>query len=114
MRTIILFSAILLVASCSASKKTGSELTTATIVTSAQCGMCKTTIEGALSGVEGISSAVLDVTTKKLKVKYMPSKVSLDQIRQKVSAAGYDADEVPGNPDAYAKLPACCKKGGKH
>jgi copper chaperone CopZ len=86
----------------------------AVIKTSAQCGMCKEAIEGALAGVAGIESAVLDVTTKKLKVKYDESAITLDDIRTIVSKTGYDADEVPADPKAYAALPRCCQKDGGH
>ena len=42
----------------------------AKIMTTAQCNMCKKKIETALNDLEGIEVAELDVTSKKLKVKY--------------------------------------------
>lgn len=111
----LIFVLIIGLAACSATKKTGSTATqTAIIKTSAQCGMCETTIENACKNVDGVSLADLDVTTAKLKVKYDPAKINLDQIRQIVANVGYDADGVAANAKAYETLPACCKKGGGH
>lgn len=81
------------------------------VKTSAICGMCKTTIEKALYKLEGVRKANLDIITKKVKVKYDASLVDEATIRQAISAAGYDADEIPARPKAYEALPACCKKG---
>jgi copper chaperone CopZ len=112
----LIFIAIFGLAACSAAKKASdsSSVQTAHIHTSAQCGMCETTIENAFKDVAGVTLADLDVTTAKLKVKYNPAKINLDQIRQIVANAGYDADDVAANPAVYEKLPACCKKGGGH
>ena len=84
----------------------------AKIVTTAQCGMCKQTIEKAVNSLDGIETAELDVTSKKLRVKYDMSKISLDAIRQKVASVGYQADDVKANQKAYNNLPPCCQLGG--
>lgn len=83
---------------------------TVMIKTSAVCGMCKDRIEGGLAFEKGIRSASLDVETKVATVVFNPAKTSPGQIRKVVSQLGYDADTIPANPAAYAKLPACCKK----
>ncbi len=80
------------------------------IKTSAQCNMCKETIEKAMAYEKGVKTFNLDLNTKVLKVTYDEKKTNPDKIRKAVSQLGYDADDVPGNPKAYAKLPACCKK----
>lgn len=80
-----------------------------TIKTSAVCGMCKTTIEKALNAVEGVKDADLDVVTKKVKIKYDESKVDAATLRQAISAAGYDADEIPARKKAFDALDDCCK-----
>lgn len=85
---------------------------TIVIQTSAQCGTCKTIIEKALKNTTGVKKATLDLDTKKVTVKYNPSKITPDQIRKAITAAGYDADQLPAKPAAYNALPACCKKGG--
>jgi mercuric ion binding protein len=80
------------------------------ILTSAQCDMCKKTIENTLSGVSGIRSASLSMVTKKVTVRYLPEKITPDKIRRAITDLGYDADREKGNPEAYKALPACCKK----
>lgn len=91
---------------------TKTEIKTAKFKTSAECGMCKKRIEKALGKVEGITYSKLNVPTKILKVKYDSEKLSEEDIRNAVSAVGYDADNVEADPKAYKKLPKCCKKGG--
>jgi periplasmic mercuric ion binding protein len=80
------------------------------IKTSAQCGMCKETIEKAMAFEKGVVKAELVVETKILKVTYKTARTNPETIRKAVSAAGYDADEVAADPKAYANLSNCCKK----
>jgi periplasmic mercuric ion binding protein len=80
------------------------------IKTSAQCNMCKETIEKAMAFEKGVVKYELVVETKILKVTYKPSKTSPETIRKAVSAAGYDADDVAADPKAYKNLSDCCKK----
>ncbi len=80
------------------------------IKTSAQCEQCKERIEKAMAFERGVKSSVLDVETKVLTVSYLKSRTTPDKIRKAVAAVGYDADEVPADPKAYASLPPCCKK----
>lgn len=80
------------------------------IKTSAQCGMCKDKIEGALAYEKGVKTSVLDLNDKVLTVTYDSKKSSPDKIRQIISKAGYDADDVAADKAAYDALPACCKK----
>lgn len=80
------------------------------IKTSAQCEMCKETIEEAMAFEKGIKSAELDLDTKMLTVKYKPQKTDPKTIKKAIAREGYDADEVKTDPKAYEKLEACCKK----
>ncbi|MBK6346450.1 MAG: cation transporter [Bacteroidales bacterium] len=80
------------------------------IKTSAQCGMCKETIEKAMAFEKGVIKSELIVETKILKVTFKPSRTSAEAIRKAVSEAGYDADEVKADTEAYKNLPDCCKK----
>jgi len=82
------------------------------IKTSAQCGMCKDRIESELGFTKGVKYANLDLETKEVTVRYKASKTSEENIRKAIAGVGYDADDVPADPEAYEKLPACCKKGG--
>ncbi|HMR43159.1 MAG TPA: heavy metal-associated domain-containing protein [Saprospiraceae bacterium] len=100
---------------CSGAKKAADTgIQTMVISTSAQCGMCKSAIEAGLGKVTGIRKAHLDVTTKKLKVTYDSKVIAPAEIRGRVAALGYDADDVPAEAAAYQNLPACCKKDGGH
>jgi copper chaperone CopZ len=80
------------------------------ILTSAQCDQCKTRIETAMAFEKGIVKTDLDVNSKVLTVTYKPSKTTPDKIRKAINEVGYDADNTLANPEAYSKLPACCKK----
>jgi copper chaperone CopZ len=82
------------------------------IKTSARCGMCKERIEKNLVFEKGVKSAELNLEDKILTVSYRPDKTDPDKIRKAVSRIGYDADHVLADPEAYEKLPPCCKKGG--
>ncbi len=85
---------------------------TAVIQTSAQCGDCKQRIEDGLNYTKGVRFAELDNDTKKVTVKYASSKISLEEIKQKIASIGYDADDVKAPEEAVKKLPACCQPGG--
>jgi cation transport ATPase len=81
------------------------------IKTSAECDMCKNTIEKTMSFEKGVKKATLDLSTHELTVVYNPKKTSPEKLRTAIANAGYDADEVKANNKAYQKLPECCKKG---
>jgi periplasmic mercuric ion binding protein len=82
--------------------------TTETFKVYGNCGMCKATIERALKKKDGIVSRNWNVETKMLTVTFYPSKITLEQVHQKVAAVGYDT-ELARAPDAvYEKLHPCC------
>jgi len=83
---------------------------TVKISTSAQCGMCKTTIESAVNDLDGVKSVALNLETKALTVSYNSDELSADDIRNAVAKSGYDADDVKAVKKAYKDLPNCCKK----
>ncbi len=89
-----------------------SKYKTVMIQTSAECGDCKDRLEDLMNYTKGVSFAELDLETKKLTVKFKPSKISLAEIKTKISELGYDADEVKAIPEAVKKLPLCCQPGG--
>jgi len=80
------------------------------IQTSAICGMCKKKLEHDIAFEKGVKSVELNDETKVLTVKYKKGKNSKEKIKKAITKAGYDADEMPANPKAYAALPECCKK----
>lgn len=83
----------------------------AKIKTSAQCGMCKTKIEETLVFEKGVKSAVLDMETKILTVKFKKDKTNLKALELAINKIGYDANDSPADKKAYEKLEACCQKG---
>ncbi|MCF1423207.1 MULTISPECIES: heavy-metal-associated domain-containing protein [Mangrovimonas] len=83
-------------------------MTDATFGVRGNCGMCKSTIETAANGVEGVASANWDVDKKKIDVTFDESKTDLMAIHQAIAASGYDTEKVAGNLEAYEKLPGCC------
>lgn len=87
-------------------------ITELVISTSAQCEMCKERIEKELAFTKGVKYANLDLETKDVTVKFRTDKTTADDIRKAIAGVGYDADDIPADPEAYEKLPACCKKGG--
>ncbi len=93
-------------------EKKGKEITVMEVKTSAQCEMCKERIEKNMAYEKGIKFVELDLETKVLTLKYREDKTTSEQLRKAVSKIGYDADDVDADPVAYAKLPACCQKGG--
>lgn len=75
----------------------------------AVCGMCVNTISKAVNTLNGIENIVVNVDDKYAKVKFDASKTSLSSIRTAISKAGYDADDVIRDRDAYNSLHSCCK-----
>lgn len=89
-----------------------SKYETVMIQTSAECGDCKDRLEELMNYTKGVSFAELDLETKKLTVKFKPLKISLVEIKTKISELGYDADEVKAIQEAVKKLPLCCQPDG--
>lgn len=73
------------------------------------CGMCETRIETAINEVEGVMWADWELETLELTVKFDPSIVSLEDIKQKAAAVGHDTDEVRATEKVYENLHPCCK-----
>ncbi|HEV8506400.1 MAG TPA: heavy-metal-associated domain-containing protein [Chitinophagaceae bacterium] len=75
-----------------------------------QCDMCKERIETYLKRYDGVTSVNVNVKKKETTVKYLTDRTNIENIKAAIANAGYDADDVPANPDAYKDLPKCCKK----
>lgn len=81
------------------------EISTPTVV----CGMCRSNIRKALLAIEGIEDVKVDTKAKKTNIKFASNMVDIYKIKEVISNAGYDADDVKRNPEAYEKLDDCCK-----
>jgi copper chaperone CopZ len=93
-------------------QETSSKSNTVTLLTSSECEDCKVRIEEVLNYTKGIKFAELDVATKQLTVKYNPSKITLEQVKLKINAIGYDAGDFLAKPEQVEQLPLCCRPGG--
>lgn len=82
------------------------------IRTSAVCDMCVVTIEGELIYEKGVKKVKLDLASNVIAVEYDPRKTDPDALRKAVTELGYYADDLPGDPKAFAALPDCCQKEG--
>jgi periplasmic mercuric ion binding protein len=82
-----------------------------------QCEQCKDRIEKYLSHEEGILKVSVDYKRKTTKVTFLTDRTNIENVKTLIANAGYDADDVTAEPDAYKRLPLCCKKpedGGGH
>lgn len=83
----------------------------------ALCEACKTRLETYLKRYDGILSVVVNFRKGETTVKYATDRINIETIKAAIANAGYDADDVAANPDAYKLLPKSCKKfedGGGH
>ena len=82
------------------------------IRTSTVCDMCVATIKENLIYEKGVERIDVDLATSTIHVDYNPRKNNPDALRLAVTQLGYYADDMPGDPAAFKKLPACCQKEG--
>ena len=78
-------------------------------LSSMQCGMCKKTIETAVSNTEGVNSINVDKDKKVAHVDYDKELIDIVKIESVITAAGYDANDKKADPKAYENLDDCCK-----
>ena len=111
MKKLILLS-ILLIVGCLSIKNQGKsnnlQIDEINIPT-AQCNMCVANIENALNGIDGILKYKVELDTYRVKVKYNTDQLSLQSIEQLISKAGYQANNLSADVDAYNKLSMCCR-----
>ena len=79
--------------------------------TSAQCGMCKETIEGAMNYERGVQFVELNMENMFLTVKYKTKVHTESTIKNIVAKLGYSAGDVKANEKAMNELPKCCQPG---
>lgn len=69
------------------------QLTTTTLVVpDISCGHCKQSIEGAVSGLTGVSSVEVEIEPRTVNLAYDSTTVGIDEIKAAIEAVGY---EVP-------------------
>lgn len=58
------------------------------------CGHCTSTVQGALSSVAGVSTAIVDLMSRRAVVTFEPSLTNLEQLTAAVAMAGYTASQA--------------------
>jgi Cu(I)/Ag(I) efflux system membrane fusion protein len=81
----------------------------ATFGVSGNCEMCKDRIEEAAKSVNGVTTAVWDVTTKKIDVAYSSNLDNVASIQKAVAKVGHDTGKYKADDKVYNSLPDCCK-----
>ncbi len=101
-----------------ASKAQQKVLETAKIKTpNALCEACKPRIETYVKRIDGVTSINVNYRKGETTVKYLTDRTNIEEIKTAIANMGYDADDVPANPESYKRLPKSCKKaedGGGH
>ena len=86
------------------------DLTVAMIsVPTIQCGMCVKSITKAVTAVDGVVSAEVNLDEKTTRVTFDAKKTDLKKLENTIAGIGYDANETKRDPKAYEKLSPCCK-----
>lgn len=75
-----------------------------------QCESCKKRIEEYLKAEEGVLKSNVDYKKHVTKVTFLTERTNIENIKTGIANAGYDADDVKADAEAYKKLPKCCKK----
>jgi periplasmic mercuric ion binding protein len=75
-----------------------------------QCENCKERIENYLKREPGVSVVKVDYKKKTTTVTYLTDRNNIEQLKTAIANAGYDADDITADEQAYKKLPKCCKK----
>jgi len=75
---------------------------------SGNCEMCKERIEMAAKSVTGVSTAVWDLNTKKITVKYIENQTTVETIEKTIAIAGHDTEKFKASDEVYKQLPECC------
>jgi len=74
------------------------------------CGMCKTTIEKAVKGLDFVENAEWGIQTKILDVEFSDSSIfDLEKLNIAITESGYETMSSTANQSSYDALPGCCK-----
>ena len=83
------------------------------------CGMCKSTIEKAVKGLDFVKNAEWGIKTKILDVEFIDSVNSdldpllvvalFDSLNLAINESGYETMNSTANQSSYDALPGCCK-----
>ena len=71
--------------------------------------MCAITIEEALTKVDGVKNALVDMDALTVTVAYDIDKTGVKSLESAISNAEYQANGITANLEANKTLPKCCK-----
>jgi periplasmic mercuric ion binding protein len=74
------------------------------------CEICKDRVERSLFKMYGVTSVKADFKKHTTTVTWLTDRTNIEEIKTAIANAGYDADDVTAEDDAYKRLPAGCKK----
>ena len=74
-----------------------------------QCETCGKNFNAELYKIKGLKTFDISETDMAITVYYNPQKTNLETIKNKISAMGYDADDIKADAVAYENLDNCCK-----
>jgi periplasmic mercuric ion binding protein len=110
MKKILLALTVVTGLSLASAAQTKSQLTAKIKTPGIGCEDCKTRLHTYLDRYDGITYINVSWRKKEITVKYLTDRIDIEQIKTAISNSGYDADDVPANPDFYKRLPQTCKK----
>lgn len=129
MKTLTLFSAILIFIGCGGKTEQGisaqslkgnegavilagltSESKKETVsIPTVQCGMCDMNITIALEQAPGVQEFLVNIDDLNVQVLFDAGTTSLKKIEQAISKSGYQANQTKADPAVYKALMDCCK-----
>lgn len=74
------------------------------------CDDCGYNIDTHIRKAQGIRKVNINPEESTVQVTYRTDKTTPEEIRIALSKAGFDADDVKADPEAYNNLDGCCKK----
>lgn len=79
-----------------------------------KCKTCEKNIIKAFRNNNSITKVKVNLKNKNVEIDYDQALITVEQIRKIISKAGYDADDVKRDTDAYESLDECCKDDSEH
>jgi hypothetical protein len=81
-----------------------------------KCWECKNKLENFLSQEKGpnddagVIRWTVYMTSATIRIQYYPDRITLNFLRSQIANAGFDADSVKAENEAYKALPPLCKR----
>ncbi len=68
------------------------------------------TVENKSNFESGILQWKINLLQGEIRLQYLPDRVTADQIKEAITGAGFDADELKADSVAYKSIPPICKR----